>query len=91
MSATPLEARCDTCKQMRPVFLYEAACGMHLDPRLAFGCEWCQTEQQPLLCVRCWDSRKTAELSDARIQSEQSFIESICRTNREISERNSNV
>ena len=26
----PIEARCDNCKQTRPLFLYEPDCGLHL-------------------------------------------------------------
>lgn len=77
----PLEARCDGCQQMRPVFLYEPDCGLHLDPALQFGCQWCCIEMQPMLCIRCGDKRKLEEENDDRVNADFSLLDRICRTN----------
>jgi hypothetical protein len=55
---TPLEARCDHCKQTRPLFLYEPDHTMHWVP---VSCRWCDREKQPLLCVRCWGKERELE------------------------------
>ncbi|MFG3510216.1 hypothetical protein ACGF5F_32490 [Streptomyces sp. NPDC047821] len=55
---TPLEARCDHCKQIRPLFLYEPDHNMHAFP---VPCEWCDRDKQPLLCVRCWGKERERE------------------------------
>jgi hypothetical protein len=61
MTATPLEARCDHCKQTRPLFLYEADHDFHLT---GITCEWCEHDKQPLLCTRCWSAEKQREEND---------------------------
>ncbi|MGQ4733422.1 hypothetical protein ACUN3E_37910 [Streptomyces sp. Ju416(a)] len=58
---TPLEARCDHCKQTRPLFLYEADHDFHLT---GITCEWCAQDRQPLLCARCWSAEKVREEAD---------------------------
>ena len=58
MNATPIEARCDHCKQTRPLFLYEPDHNMHAFP---VPCEWCERDKQPLLCVRCWGKERLRE------------------------------
>ncbi|MFE9337710.1 hypothetical protein [Streptomyces sp. NPDC007063] len=55
---SPIEARCDHCKQTRPLFLYEPDHNMHAIP---VPCEWCDREKQPLLCVRCWGAERERE------------------------------
>ncbi|WP_328902318.1 hypothetical protein OHR86_22520 [Streptomyces sp. NBC_00441] len=57
---TPLEARCDHCEQIRPLFLYGADHDFHLT---GITCEWCVREAQPLLCTRCWSAEKEREES----------------------------
>lgn len=54
----PLEARCDHCKQTRPLFLYEPDHNAHAIP---MPCEWCDRKKQPLLCVRCYSVEQTRE------------------------------
>lgn len=58
---TPLEARCDHCKQTRPLFLYEPDHDFHLT---GITCEWCERDKQPLLCARCWSVEKQREDND---------------------------
>lgn len=58
MTEQPLEARCDGCKQTRPVFLYEPDHDFHLT---GITCEWCARDKQPLLCTRCWSTEKERE------------------------------
>lgn len=58
MSDQPLEARCDHCKQTRPLFLYEPDHDFHLT---GITCEWCAREKQPLLCTRCYSTEKQRE------------------------------
>lgn len=58
MTALPIEARCDHCKQTRPLFLYEPDHNMHLVP---IWCEWCERDKQPLLCARCWEKERLRE------------------------------
>jgi hypothetical protein len=57
----PLEARCDGCKQQRPLFLYEPDHDFHLT---GITCEWCERDKQPLLCTRCWSEEKQREEND---------------------------
>lgn len=54
----PIEARCDHCKQTRPLFLYEPDHNMHAIP---VACEWCDRDKQPLLCTRCWGVERKRE------------------------------
>ncbi|MFD7609672.1 hypothetical protein [Streptomyces sp. NPDC059828] len=61
MNTQPLEARCDHCKQQRPLFLYEPDHDFHLT---GITCEWCARDRQPLLCTRCWSAEKQREESD---------------------------
>ncbi|GGX49303.1 hypothetical protein [Streptomyces noursei] len=56
----PVEARCDHCKQIRPLFLYEPDHNVHVLP---VACEWCDRQQQPLLCSRCWGKERGREES----------------------------
>ncbi|MFF2944046.1 hypothetical protein ACFVSQ_29805 [Streptomyces niveus] len=82
----PVEARCDHCKQTRPLFLYEPGCGLHLGAN-AFTCPWCSIEKQPLLCVRCWGSRKEREDNDPELIAEYETWQQICAANRRAIER----
>ena len=55
----PLEARCDDCSQIRPVFPYESdfSCmGGCTFP----GCETCSPNQL-MICIRCEDTRRRRE------------------------------
>ncbi|MFE2384468.1 hypothetical protein [Streptomyces misionensis] len=61
MTDHPLEARCDHCKQLRPLFLYEPDHDFHLT---GITCEWCARDKQPLLCTRCWSAEKQREEND---------------------------
>ena len=61
MDNKPIEARCDGCKQQRPLFLYEPDHDFHLT---GITCEWCAREKQPLLCARCWSTEKQREEND---------------------------
>lgn len=83
----PLEARYDGCEQMRPVFKYEPDCGLHLDPGLQFFCRWCKVEEQPLLCIRCYDKRKLAEEEDNRVSEDYDLLCSIAANNERIMRR----
>ncbi|MEU7066932.1 hypothetical protein [Streptomyces sp. NPDC046161] len=79
----PLEARCDHCKQTRPLFLYEPDHNCHLVPR---DCEWCDRDKQPLLCVRCWDQEREREENQPPTAEElaltEFFVGMSARTNR---------
>ncbi|WP_225811283.1 hypothetical protein [Streptomyces spinosus] len=86
MTTAPVEARCDGCKQTRPLFLYEPDCGLHLGAG-AFTCPWCSIEKQPLLCTPCWSARKEREENDPRLLEEQAVMEKICATNARIAAR----
>ena len=77
----PIEARCDHCKQTRPLFLYEPDCGLHLGAG-AFTCPWCSIPKQPLLCTRCWGARKEREDNDPHLAEEAKTWEQICAGNR---------
>lgn len=68
--AQPLEARCDHCKQTRPLFLYEPDHNCHLLP---VACRWCDRDKQPLLCTRCWDTEKQLEDRTPASLEEQSI------------------
>jgi len=81
----PIEARCDHCKQTRPLFLYEPEHG-HLGAGM-FTCRWCTRDKQPLLCVRCWGAEKELEENDPAINEDAETMEKICATNRRIAER----
>ena len=76
----PIEARCDNCKQTRPLFLYEPDCGLHLGAG-AFTCPWCSIPKQPLLCTRCWDARKEREDNDPRLLEEDATFQKIAAAN----------
>lgn len=75
----PLEARCDHCKQTRPLFLFEPEHG-HLGAGM-FTCRWCARETQPLLCVRCWGAEKEREEADPGINEDAETMRQICETN----------
>jgi hypothetical protein len=90
MNTQPIEARCDHCKQQRPLFLYEPDHGMHLGPNV-FTCRWCTREKQPLLCVRCWEREKELEENDPTLNEEAETLEQICATNRRVEERRQKV
>ncbi|MEV8474889.1 hypothetical protein [Streptomyces sp. NPDC051173] len=60
MTDQPIEARCDHCKQLRTLFLYQPDCGLHLGDA-AFTCPWCSIKGQPLLCTSCWSAHKERE------------------------------
>lgn len=81
----PIEARCDHCKQTRPLFLYEPEHG-HLGAGM-FTCRWCMRGKQPLLCVRCWGAEKQLEENDPSINQDAETMAKICATNRRIDER----
>lgn len=85
MTATPIEARCDHCKRLRPLFLFEPEHG-HLGAGM-FTCRWCTRDKQPLLCVRCWGAEKELEENDPAINEDAETMEKICATNRRIAER----
>lgn len=78
--AKPIEARCDHCRQTRPLFLYEPDCGLHLGAA-AFTCPWCSIEKQPLLCPSCWSARKQREDNDPALNEEAETWERICDAN----------
>jgi len=84
-SPQPIEARCDHCKQTRPLFLYEPDHG-HLGAGM-FTCRWCTRDKQPLLCVRCWGAERELEENDPAINQDAETMEQICATNRRIAER----
>ncbi|MFI0233109.1 hypothetical protein [Streptomyces sp. NPDC017086] len=86
MTTAPVEARCDGCKQLRPLFLYEPDCGLHLGAS-AFTCPWCSIPKQPLLCTPCWSARKEREENDPQLLEEQAVMEKICATNARIDAR----
>lgn len=72
------EARCDHCKQTRPLFLYEPTHNAH------FGfanCRWCARDKQPLLCVRCWGAERELEENDPFLNEEAETLERICERN----------
>ena len=75
----PLEARCDHCKQTRPLFLYEPDHG-HLGAGM-YSCRWCMRDKQPLLCVRCWGAEKEREENDPGISEDAETMRQICETN----------
>ena len=77
---TPVEARCDHCKQTRPLFLYEPDCGLHLGAG-AFTCPWCSIPKQPLLCTPCWSARKEREDNDPRLIEEDATFQKIAAAN----------
>ncbi|MFJ9037912.1 hypothetical protein ACIRF8_15130 [Streptomyces sp. NPDC102406] len=80
MSApAPVEARCDHCKQTRPLFLYEPDHG-HLGAS-QFTCRWCTREKQPLLCVRCYDTEALLEENDPIINQDAETMRQICEGN----------
>jgi hypothetical protein len=77
-----IEARCDHCKQTRPLFLYEPEHG-HLGAGM-FTCRWCTRDKQPLLCVRCWGAEKQLEENDPSINEDAETMAKICATNARI-------
>lgn len=81
----PIEARCDHCKQTRPLFLYEPDHG-HLGAN-QFTCRWCTRDKQPLLCVRCWGAEKELEENDPAINADAETMAKICATNARIAAR----
>ena len=79
MNTAPIEARCDRCKQTRPLFLYEPDHG-HLGAGM-FTCRWCTRDKQPLLCVRCWDKEAELEENDPGINEDAETMRQICEQN----------
>lgn len=81
MTDLPIEARCDHCKQARPLFLYEPEHNTHAIPA---ACEWCDRDKQPLLCTRCWAKERQRE-ENAPISAEElaaaEFLYSLVATN----------
>jgi hypothetical protein len=76
----PIEARCDHCRQTRPLFRYEPDHGMHLGA-LAFSCRWCTRDEQPLLCARCWSTEKEREETHPDLIEEAEQWARICEAN----------
>lgn len=76
----PVEAHCDGCGQLRPLFRYEPDCGLHLGA-LGFTCPWCTIKQQPLLCARCWSDRKETEDNDPALIADVQMWTRICEGN----------
>ena len=76
---TPIEARCDHCKQPRTLFLFEPDHG-HLGAGM-FTCRWCSRDKQELLCVRCWGAEKEREENDPGINEDAETMRKICATN----------
>jgi hypothetical protein len=76
----PLEARCDNCKQLRPLFTYEPDHAIHLGAN-AFTCRWCTRDSQPDLCVRCWSAERLREESHPDLIAEAETWEQICENN----------
>lgn len=70
MTTKPLEARCDHCNQQRPLFRYQPDHTAHLLP---VACRWCDRQQQPLLCVRCWGKERQLEENTPATDAEQSI------------------
>jgi hypothetical protein len=58
VSTHPVEARCEQCKQTRPLFRYEPDHNAHAIP---VACEWCDRDTQPLLCTPCWGTERERE------------------------------
>lgn len=85
-TSQPIEARCDYCKQTRPLFLYEPDHNAHLGAGM-FTCRWCTREKQPLLCVRCWGKERELEENDPALNEEAETLEQICASNRRVDER----
>ena len=77
-----IEARCDHCKQLRPLFLYEPDHNAHFNPALMLTCRWCNRDRQPLLCVRCWGAERELEENDPALSEEAETMEQICAQNR---------
>ena len=75
----PVEARCDHCKQTRPLFLFEPEHG-HLGAGM-FTCRWCTRDKQELLCARCWSAEKEREENDPGINEDAATMQKICETN----------
>jgi hypothetical protein len=84
----PFEARCDHCKQTRPLFLYQPEHG-HMLPPQEMACPWCSRNKQPLLCVRCFGAERAREESDPRLREERAALERICAANRRAIENGS--
>ncbi len=78
-TSQPLEARCDNCRQTRPLFLYEPDHG-HLGAS-QFTCRWCTRDKQPLLCVRCYDAEVLLEENDQAIRQDTETMRQICEGN----------
>jgi hypothetical protein len=77
----PVEARCDHCKQLRPLFRYEALHAGHFTPAMV-TCRWCNRDEEPLLCVRCWSKERELEEADPGVAAERAVLEQICANNR---------
>lgn len=76
----PIEARCDHCKQTRPLFLYQPQHNAHLGG-LALACRWCTRDKQPLLCTKCWGIEREREEDDPALNDEAETWEQICAAN----------
>lgn len=68
----PIEARCDHCKQLRPLFRYRPTHDAHLG---FASCRWCDRDEQPLLCVRCWEVERRLEESTPPSAEEAALAE----------------
>lgn len=79
--STPIESRCDGCKQTRPLFLYEPEHNAHFNGALLATCTWCNRDRQPLLCVRCWGAEREREENDPGLIQEAETMEMICAQN----------
>lgn len=87
MTDHPVEARCDHCKQTRPLFLYQVQHG-HIQPPQEMACRWCSRPTQPLLCVRCHGAERAREDNDPGLRAEQEALERMCAANRRYADRN---
>jgi hypothetical protein len=83
---TPLEARCEHCHQVRPLFIYQPDHVSHLGG-YGMSCRWCRRKRQPLLCVRCYDTEAVLEENDTALAEEDRVWARIVADNTAIDER----
>ncbi len=86
MTTEPVEARCDHCARLRPLFLYQPDHNMHLGGG-TFTCRWCTRDKQPLLCTRCWGAERELEENDPALNDEADTFGWICANNSRVDAR----
>lgn len=73
------EGACGHCEKWRPLWKYRPQHEGHLHEPDALSCTWCQREEQPVLCARCYQGEYERELDTPTSETETALWQMIAR------------